>query len=89
MGESAAFKGMEGSYSEHLKFNINGVLSNKLGPKFFLTKGGLCQNHIINVVIDRFTADTEHYVNALEDNWISKEFMSVVFNQKMTEIKPH
>ena len=89
MGKGEAFKEIESSYFDHLKFNINGVLSNKLGPKFFLTKGGLCQNHIINVVIDRFEDCTEHYVNALEDNWISKEFMSVVFTQKMTEMKPH
>ena len=88
MQEDKAFKDKKASYHDHLKYMINGVLSNKNGPKFFMVEGRLCQNHIIKVVINRFEADTEHYVNALEDNWISKEFMSVVFDQNLANEEP-
>ena len=80
---------MEEVYFEKLKFNINGVLCNKLGPVAFIKTSKLSQDHVINVVINRFEVDAEHYVNALEDNWISKEFMSVVFDQSMAKIEPY
>ena len=80
MQEDETFKAMDTTYFDNLKFNINGLLSNKLGPKAFFKTSKLSQDHVINVVINRFEVDAEHYVNALEDNWISKEFMSVVFD---------
>ena len=89
MQEDETLKAMGLNYFDHLKFNINGVLSNGLGPLAFKKASGLCQDHVIKVIIDRFEADTEHYVNALEDNWISKEFMSVIFDKSMANIKPY
>ena len=89
MKADETFKAMDTTYFDNLKFNINGVLSNKLGPKAFIKTSKLSQDYVINVVINRFEVNTEHYVNALEDNWISKEFMSVVFDKSMADIKPH
>jgi len=45
-----------------------------------------CINNLIRVMFDRFPDDSnEHYVHSLEDNWISKEFMSLVFDEKYSD----
>ena len=57
MQEDKTFKEMDSNYFNHLKFNINGALCNKLGPVAFLKASTLCQDHVIKVVIDRFEFD--------------------------------
>jgi len=37
-------------------------------------------NSIIRVILDSFGNDDKHFVNSLEDNFISKELMSVAYN---------
>jgi hypothetical protein len=78
---------------KHLKFMYNGIEVStkppiKLIPDFKDTGIGLCMYAKINVILDRFKSDHEHYVNTLEDNWISKEFMSVVYDKYLFDMKP-
>lgn len=35
---------------------------------------------IIRVILDSFGNDDKHFVNSLEDNFISKEFMTLAYN---------
>lgn len=79
---------LQKDFKKHLKFTHDGIDVSEKPPKHMIPSFpniGLCMFAKIKVVLDRFSSEFEHYVNTLEDNWISKEFMQVVYDPKLIE----
>ena len=67
-------------FASHLKFVWK---SAQLGSRFacnFIEKGSACMNATVRVLMDAFEENHRHYVITMEDNWVSKEFMSASFD---------
>lgn len=59
-----------------LKFYWGSVSLNGKFAENFLKVNMPCMDTTVRVLLDRFGSKHNHYVIQMEDNWISKEFMS-------------
>jgi hypothetical protein len=66
----------ENEFFGKLKFYWGSVSLNGKFAENFLKVNMPCMDTTVRVLLDRFGSKHNHYVIQMEDNWISKEFMS-------------
>jgi len=70
----------EKSFFSKLKFYWGSVSLNNKHAENFLKENKPCMDTTVRVLLDRFGSKHNQFVIQMEDNWISKEFMSNAFN---------
>ena len=70
-------------FDKHLKYYWkSSLLNDRYACNFITDPEGPCMNAMIRVLLDAFDETFKHNVIALEDNWVSKEFMSASFDAR-------
>lgn len=70
----------ENEFFGKLKYYWGSVSLNGKFAENFLKVNMPCMDTTVRVLLDRFGSKHNHYVIQMEDNWISKEFMSVAYD---------